>query len=221
MAFLSLTNMSKGEISPELQARIDTAQYGAGLKRCRNFILQRYGGASFRPGFRFVGEVDALGTTPRYVPFQFNIEQAYVMALDEGAMRLLARGGMVIEENLKITAITKAATAQVTSAFHAFIVGDKLTFYNVVGMTEINGRTGTVATVIDANNFTVNINSTTFTTFVSSDGAIRGAPPVVPPPPVPPPAPPAPPPPPDTVGGGGSGGGIGGGDDRYDDGTYK
>ena len=49
MALVPLLNFTKGAISPELQARIDTAQYGAGAKQLNNFIIQKYGGASFRP----------------------------------------------------------------------------------------------------------------------------------------------------------------------------
>lgn len=205
MPMIPATNWSKGELAPELQARIDTAQYNAGAKKLRNFIIQKYGGASFRPGFRFVGEADSTTSSPRYVPFQFNIEQAYVMVLDEGYMRLLAQGGQVIEDNLLITAITKAANAQVTAAFHAYVVGDKLFFYGVTGMTQINNRVGTVVSVIDANNFTVNIDTTAFSTFVSSSGTARGGAPAPTPTPTPPAAPPALPAPPSTTPAGGSG----------------
>lgn len=209
MALVPLLNFTKGAISPELQARIDTAQYGAGAKQLNNFIIQKYGGASFRPGFRLVAEADSVVSTPRYVPFQFNIEQAYVMVLDEGYMRLLATGGAVIEDNLLITAITKAAAAQVTAAYHAYIVGDKLFFTGVTGMTQINGRTGTVASVIDTSNFTVNINTTTFSTFISSSGTARGAPPTPVPAPTPPPVPPLPPAAPPVADSGGTGSALG------------
>ena len=209
MPMVPTVNFSKGEISPELQARIDTGQYSAGAKRMRNFIVQKYGGASFRPGFRFVGEADNTTSTPRYLPFQYNIEQAYVMVLDEGYMRLLATGGQVIEDNLLITAITKAASAQVTAAFHAYVVGDKLYFYGVTGMTQINGRVGTVVSVVDANNFTVNITTTAFSTFVSSSGTARAGAPAPTPTPTPPPAPAALPVEPSTTPAGGSGTDLG------------
>ena len=211
MPFVALTNFSKGEISPELQARIDTGQYGAGARRMRNFLIQRYGGASFRPGFRFVGEVDNPTTAVRYVPFQYNIEQAYIMAIDNQKMRLLAQGGFVVEDNLAITAITKAANALVTSAFHALLVGDRIYFSGIVGMVEINGMFGVVATVPTANTFTVNIDTTAFTTFVSSDGIIRTGPPAAPPaPPAPPAVPPAIPPAAPSTDAGGSGADLGG-----------
>jgi len=220
MPTIPLTNLSKGELSPELQARIDTAQYGAGAKRMRNFIVQKYGGASFRPGFRYVAEADTAVSTPRYLPFQYNIEQAYIMVLDEGFMRLLAFGGVVIEDNLLITALTQAANARVTAAFHAYVPRDKIYFHGVTGMTGINGRTGTVLTVIDANNFTVDIDTSNFPAFISSSGTARVGAPAPTPAPTPPPVPPALPAPPETGGGGGSGSDLGEYERRYDDGTY-
>lgn len=210
MSTIPFTNFTKGEISPELQARIDTSQYEASAKKVRNFIIQRYGGLCFRPGFRFIGEVDDPDKTVRYIPFQYNIEQAYIMALEDERMRLLTGGGFVIEDNLKITAITKEAQARVTAAFHDFDVGDRIYLNGIVGMTEMNGRSASVVAVHDANNFSIDVNSINFGTFVSSDGTARvGAPPAPPPDPPLPPTPPPLPDPPDTAVGGGSGSDIG------------
>jgi hypothetical protein len=195
---LPFSNLSKGELAPELQARIDTAQYEAGAKRLRNFIIQRYGGASFRPGFRFVGEVEDVATTPRYLPFQYNIEQSYIMALEDQQMRFLTGGGFVLEEDLQITAISKAANAQLTVAFHDYVVGQRLYFSGIVGMTELNYQTGRVVSVVDANNFTIDIDTTSYSTFVSSVGTARVGAPT-----------PVPPDPPLTSGGGGSGSDVG------------
>lgn len=67
-----------------------------------------------------------------------------------------------------ITAITQAATAQVTtSAAHGFTVGQTIYFSGVLGMTQINGLTGVVQTVPTGTTFTVNINSTTFSAYTS------------------------------------------------------
>lgn len=212
MTTLPFTNFTKGEIAPELQARIDTSQYLASAKKVRNFIIQRYGGLSFRPGFRVVGEVDDITKNIRYAPFQYNVEQSYIMVLEDKRMRLLAGGGYVIEDNLKITAITKAAQAQVTAANHAYAVGDRVFIDGVEGMIEMNGVYAIVTQIMSANAFKINVDSTNFSTFTSSDGIVRGsAPPPPPPDPVPPTPPPPPPPPPPVTDTGGSGGGTGGG----------
>lgn len=226
MSMIPFANFTKGEFAPELQARIDTNQYGAAAKRVRNFIIQRYGGLSFRPGFRLVAEVDDVDKITRYFPFQYNMEQSYVLAMEDENMRLLTSGGVVIEENIEITAITKAVNAQVTALFHDYEVGDRIYFSGIEGMTELNGQSATVASVVDVDNFTINLNTSGYSDFIASDGATRVGPPAAPPAPEAPPAAPTPPPdPPPVTGGGGSGTDVGGGgsairDDGYNRNVY-
>lgn len=214
---IPLTNFTKGELSPELQARIDTDQYGAGAKKIRNFIIQRYGGLSFRPGFRLIAEVDDVTKNVRYIPFQYNMEQAYIMALEDQRMRLLTQGGMVAEDNLKITAITKAVNAQVTAALHGYAIGDRIFFSGVEGMTEINGQSAKVLQLVDQNNFIIALDTSNYSTFVASDGAVRTiAADPLPADPALPPEPPAQPDPPVVVGNGGSGSETGTEEPSYD-----
>ena len=71
---------------------------------------------------------------------------------------------------LTITGISKAANASVT-ATHAFTSADvgvtTVTFHNVVGMTQINTLSGVIQSVTSTTSFTVNINTTNFTTYTS------------------------------------------------------
>jgi hypothetical protein len=200
-----LTNFSKGELGPRLHGRIDTPQYQAGVKLASNFIIQREGGLAFRPGFRFVGEAEDVETQITYIPFQFDIEQSYVLALWQASMRVLALGGLVLEDDdLEIQSVTLGATTTFELPFHEYAVGDRIYVTGVTGTTELNGQFGTVTAVPDADHVTVDIDSTGYSAFVSSTGITRvGAPPAPPPPPPPPPpAPPAPTPPPTSDGGG-------------------
>lgn len=202
MPKIALPNFSKGEISPDLYGRIDTAQYSAALKVARNFIVQKYGGVTFRSGTRLVGKVDDPTKPVRLVPFQFSISQSYVMVMGQGTMRPAALGGFVLEQNTKITAVTKGNPTILTVPFHGYEVGDRIYFTGVEGMIELNNRFGKVLSTPDADTVTVDIDSTNFADFISSDGTENVAPP--PPPPAPPPVPPVvPPPPPPDVGGGG------------------
>jgi hypothetical protein len=72
--------------------------------------------------------------------------------------------------NLTITGISKASNAVIT-ANNSFTTADygvtKVTFHNVVGMTQINTLTGTVVSASGGTSFTVNINTTGFTTYGS------------------------------------------------------
>lgn len=207
----ALLNFSKGELSPDLEARFDLSAYQAGLRRARNVKIRRTGGVSKRMGTRFVAE--ALSTEARLFPFQFNDEQAYALEFGQAYMRPLALGGAVLEEGLKITAITKAANAKITAAYHDYKAGDQVYLKSdsssTFGMHEILDRWLTVVSVVDTNNFTVDIDSSAFSAFGSDTGTVRTAPP-----PAPDPAPTVPPPatePPPPEVGSGSGGGYGSG----------
>lgn len=87
-----------------------------------------------------------------------------------------------VNTNLTITGISKATNASIT-ATHAFTSADigvtTVTFHGVVGMTQINGLSGVIQSVTSTTSFTVNINSTNFTTYVSGGIAniITGVPP--------------------------------------------
>lgn len=81
-----------------------------------------------------------------------------------------------------ITGITQAASAVVTVGAHAYSVGQSVHFSGVVGMTQINGRRGTI-TAFSGTTITVDINSTTFTAYASggtvntrpqSDESVKG-----------------------------------------------
>lgn len=197
-------NFSKGEVAEELIARIDVASYAASLKQARNVLVLKYGGISKRPGTWLVAKAHDSLNPVRLLPFQFSLTQAYALEMGQGYMRAAANGGLVLEDLLTITAITKAINARVTAAYHGYSVGDEVYFNDVGGMHELNGLTGTVRSVIDANNFTVDIDTTGFSTFTSDSGgtARTGAPSPPPAPPVVPP-PVIPPAPPSTGGGGG------------------
>jgi hypothetical protein len=67
--------------------------------------------------------------------------------------------------NITITGISKAAQAVVT-AVNTLVIGDVVTFSGVVGMTQINTLRGKVVAAAGGN-FTVDINTSAFTTYVS------------------------------------------------------
>jgi len=74
-----------------------------------------------------------------------------------------------------IASITNDSQAKVTSTAHGFTSDNQgvtfICFKQVKGMTQINGLNALIQSVIDADNFTVNIDSTNFYTYVS-DGVI-------------------------------------------------
>lgn len=84
--------------------------------------------------------------------------------------------------NLTITGISNATNASIT-ATHAFTSADigvtTVTIHNVVGMNQINTLSGVIQSVTSTTSFTVNINSTNFSTYTSGGVAnvITGVPP--------------------------------------------
>lgn len=86
--------------------------------------------------------------------------------------------GIVTFDNLasNITAISQAANAQVTTAAsHGLSVGHTVYISGVIGMVEINDARYTVVSVINTTNFTLNVDSTTFTAY-TSDGTTNTLP---------------------------------------------
>ena len=87
-----------------------------------------------------------------------------------------------VNTNLTITGISKAANASIT-ATHAFTSADigvtTVTFHGINGMVQMNTLTGVIQSVTSTTSFTVNINSTNFTTWTSGGIAniITGVPP--------------------------------------------
>ena len=76
--------------------------------------------------------------------------------------------GLTLDNPLTITAITKANPAVVTSASHGLSNGDRVRIQDVMGMTEVNSESFTVANVA-TNTFELSgINSTAYTTYISS-----------------------------------------------------
>lgn len=69
-----------------------------------------------------------------------------------------------------ITAITKATSGVVTSATHGLTVGQVVVFASIVGMTELNGVAALI-TAQDTNTFTINLDTSNYTTYVSGGTA--------------------------------------------------
>lgn len=202
-----LHNFSKGELGPQLYGRVDIASYSAAVRLARNVVVLKYGGLQRRMGTRLVYELkqpaagwDDPSAAARLIPFEFSIEQTYVLLMTQAAMRPLALGGAVLEEELAITAITNEAAAKITIAWHAYVVGEEIFLSGISGPMGafLNGRSWTVTAVVDANNFRINADTSQLAAFTAATGGItRAGPPAGPPaaPPVPPvynnPSPPA------------------------------
>lgn len=121
-------------------------------------------------GTNKITQISSNGVTP------------YTTALGAEYVPLTGLPSGATNTSLTITGISKAANASIT-ATHAFTSADigvtTVTFHNVVGMNQINTLSGVIQSVTSTTSFTVNINSTNFSSYTSGGVAniITGVPP--------------------------------------------
>ena len=75
-ANFAFSNFTAGELSPRLGGRTDLSKYYNGCNQLTNFLVHPHGGASRRPGTRYVAACKSASAKSRLVLFQFNTEQA-------------------------------------------------------------------------------------------------------------------------------------------------
>ena len=95
MATFIQPSFAKGEIGPALYGRVDTAAYQVALRTARNITIHTHGGASNRPGTKFICPVKTHTAEPILVDFQF---KATMMNTDRQAMAegMLQMAGLIL-----------------------------------------------------------------------------------------------------------------------------
>ncbi len=92
MANTAQRSFAAGELTPAMYARTDQARYAAGLRTCRNMLVQRQGGATMRPGTEYIDELPTVG---RMIPFVFNAEQSYVVLFTDQQIQIMKDGAIL------------------------------------------------------------------------------------------------------------------------------
>ena len=152
MANVRQLSFSSGEIAPSLQGRVDQVKYATGLKTCRNFMVQRHGGVTNRPGTTFDAEVNDSSKAVRLIPFVFNPSQTYVLEFGDIYMRVHQNGALLTETAKNIVSITNADPCVIEVTGHGYTTGDEVAATDIGGMTELNGRNFKIVTA-GANTF--------------------------------------------------------------------
>lgn len=89
------TSFASGEWSPKLRARVDIAKYRAGAALLRNWYVDYSGGgASTRPGTRYLAQVAANGA--RLIPFQASTTVSYVLEFGANYIRFYSAGAQIV-----------------------------------------------------------------------------------------------------------------------------
>lgn len=109
-----------GEFAPSLYARVDLQKYATGARTLRNFFVHPHGGASNRPGTRFVALAKYPTKKARAVAFEFSTTQAYIIEFGHLYCRFYMNGGQII-----------ASAPAAWSGAVTYAVGDMVTYSGV------------------------------------------------------------------------------------------
>jgi hypothetical protein len=166
-----LTNWTAGEISPRLHTRPDITKYKNGARVVENFTILPHGGARKRPAFKYIMGQRSDSSDVVLVPFQYNTEQAYVLAFGANYIWFYKDQGLITFTGTAITGATNASPGVVTAVAHGLSNGQYVTITGVVGMHQINNRVFQVAGVT-ANTFQLSgVNTTAYGAY-SSGGTV-------------------------------------------------
>lgn len=165
-------SFNTGEWSPKLFARVDLAKYRTGAALLENFFIDYRGGASTRPGTKYIIQCYNSTSAVRLIPFQAAFRIGYVLEFGNLYMRPLIDGAPVLETPFSIIAATKANPAVLTVVGHNYAVNQWIFVTGVGGMTQLNNRYFKIIAVV-GNNISladlngVPINSTSYGTYTT------------------------------------------------------
>lgn len=167
-----------GEWAPALNARVDLAKYHSAASLMENFFVDYRGGASSRPGTKYILQCLKSESPVRLIPFQASFKLGYILEFGDGYIRFFRDGAPVLEPTKAITAITQANPGVVTSVAHGYSDGDVIFVTSIVGMTQLNGKYFKADT-LTANTFSltdlngVPINTSAYSAYISGGTTAR------------------------------------------------
>ncbi len=131
MTVLIQRSLAGGEVAPVLYSRVDTVKYATGARTMRNMFVMRHGGATIRPGTKFVCEVADSTSVVRLIPFVFNNDQTYVLEFTDLKMRVIKDGNLQNVSHHTPFTVTAANPAVVTKAGHGILNGDQIYIHSI------------------------------------------------------------------------------------------
>src|SRR6266446_440691 len=134
------TSFNAGEWAPALNARVDLAKYHSGAALLRNFFVDYRGGATTRPGSRYVLQTFKSATDVRLIPFQASFTVSYILEFGDLYIRFFNNGSPILEATNAITGITNVGGNANLQVANSYSVGDWVFITGVVGATQLNGN---------------------------------------------------------------------------------
>lgn len=138
-----------GEIAPELQSRVDTVKYQTATRTQRNVFSAKTSGAQSRAGSLFVGEIKDSTHIGRLIPFDFGLNQTYMLEFGNLTMRVIRNGAYLSDLTLTITGITNASPGVLTYTGTDPSNGQEVYISGVLGAIGpyVNGRNFKIASI--------------------------------------------------------------------------
>src|SRR5579863_8105737 len=133
-------SFNSGEWSPNLYARVDVQKYRSAAALLENFYVDYRGGASTRPGSKYIIQAYNSAHPVRLITFQAAFNIGYALEFGQNYIRFFFEGAPIVESPFNITAATNANPAVITVPGHNYVVGDWIYITLVVGMIQLNGR---------------------------------------------------------------------------------
>ncbi|MFV0627161.1 MAG: hypothetical protein ACK5N8_07420 [Alphaproteobacteria bacterium] len=88
------TNFTSGQVSDKIYGRGDLSLYENGAKTLENVIIHPTGGVSRRRGLKYV---DKVSQNAKLVPFEFSVDQIYLLCLFDKKMRIYREDEFIAE----------------------------------------------------------------------------------------------------------------------------
>jgi len=159
------SSFADGQISPRMQGMVELESYKSSLATLENMIVLPQGSLTRRPGTFFAARTKNNGAA-RLIPFSRGQGTSLILEFGNLYIRFFANDGPVRTDDIAGTYSQSTTTVTVTKSTHGYSVSDEV----YLNFTSGNGIDGfyTIATVPDANTFTV-----TSTTSQSTSGNVN------------------------------------------------
>lgn len=105
-ASLPITNFTAGELSKRVDGRVDLSKYFNGCSLLENATVFPVGGAQRRMGFEYIGEAKNSAKQIRLIPFQFNVDQTYILEFGEYYIRFYTGGELLMDGGSAVEVVT-------------------------------------------------------------------------------------------------------------------
>lgn len=139
------TSFNAGEWAPALYSRVDLQKYHSGAALLLNYFVDYRGGATTRPGTRFINRCLGSATQVRLIPFQASFTVSYILEFGQspvtgaGYIRFYQNGAAILETATSITVATAGPPEVFTDTAHGYSNGDWIfiggSYYIVAGAT--------------------------------------------------------------------------------------